>query len=73
MAKKTSRQVSKGDSSATTARVSRTGRTSEAAASPDFSYVRSDLKRIGILVGSMFAVMIALYFILPFVLPLYAR
>jgi hypothetical protein len=82
MAKKTSRRVSKNDSATTAvatpdvASVQKTttlaGRATSAA-SPDFSYVRKDLRRIGILAGSMFAAMIILYFILPYILPLYAR
>lgn len=50
-----------------------TRRPTESQALPDYSYIKDDLKRIGIISGSMFAVMIALYFILPFISPLYAR
>ncbi len=80
MAKRTTRQVSKGTQSSTAetvesaAPVQRTtlgGRSAPAA--PDYSYVKNDLRKIGILAGSMFAAMILLYFILPFILPLYAR
>lgn len=36
---------------------------------PDYSYVRSDLKRIGILAGSFFVLLIALAFIMPLIVP----
>jgi hypothetical protein len=81
MAKKSSRQVSKGETTASNGagvsskpsqRSSLSSRTAESAA-PDFSYVKDDLKRVGILAGSMFAAMIILYFILPYILPLYAH
>lgn len=81
MAKKSSRQVSRGEtgsnnvagvSSKSSQRSSLSSRMTEAAA-PDYSYVRSDLKRVGILAGSMFAAMIILYFILPYIIPLYAH
>jgi hypothetical protein len=32
---------------------------------PDYTHVRSDLKRIGIIAGSFFAILVALSFILP--------
>lgn len=32
---------------------------------PDYTYVKRDLKRIGVLAGSIFAVLIALSFLLP--------
>ena len=32
---------------------------------PDYTYVKRDLRRIGILAGSIFAVLIALSFLLP--------
>lgn len=35
---------------------------------PDYTYVRSDLKRIGILAGSFFALLIALSFIMPLII-----
>jgi hypothetical protein len=54
-------------------RVTLSRRFSEAAAPPDYAYVKKDLKRVGILAGSMFAGMVLLYFILPYILPLYAR
>ena len=81
MAKKSSRQVSKenaatknivGTSSKPGQRSSFSSRSVESAA-PDFSYVKSDLKRIGLLAGSMFAAMTILYFVLPYILPLYAH
>lgn len=34
---------------------------------PDYTYVRNDLKRIGILAGSFFALLIALSFIMPLI------
>lgn len=51
-------------------------RLAEQAFDPDYSYVRHDLRRIGILAGIIFVVLIILYFLLPY-LPyfssLYAR
>lgn len=82
MAKKTSRKVSKVNTTteaspaAATISAPRTtlaSRMAEPAVMPDYSYVRNDLKRVGILAGSMFAVMLVLYFVLPYLLPLYAR
>lgn len=80
MAKKTSRQVSKETQTSvvetvdTVAPVQRATLVSRSApAIPDYSYVKKDLRKIGILAGSMFAAMILLYFILPYILPLYAR
>jgi hypothetical protein len=35
---------------------------------PDYTYVRSDLKRIGILAGSFFVLLIALSFIVPLII-----
>lgn len=35
---------------------------------PDYSYVRNDLKRIGILAGTFFALLIALSFIMPLIM-----
>ena len=32
---------------------------------PDYTYVKRDLKRIGVLAGSIFAVLIVLSFVLP--------
>jgi hypothetical protein len=78
MAKKTSRQVTKtGTTTNEVAPATAAPRTTlssrSAPALPDYSYVRQDLRRIGILAGCMFAGMIVLYFILPYILPLYAR
>jgi hypothetical protein len=36
---------------------------------PDYSYVVNDLKRIGILAGTFFAILIALSFIMPLIMP----
>ena len=36
---------------------------------PDYTYVKRDLARIGILAGSFFAILIVLSFILPLILP----
>ncbi len=36
---------------------------------PDYSYVRNDLKRIGILAGTFFVLLIALAFVMPLILP----
>ena len=35
---------------------------------PDYTYVKRDLRRIGILAGSIFLVLIALSFVLPMIL-----
>ena len=75
MAKKTKRQVSrsngtKGPSTiqaqpATSSPMrSSFGRAAEAEFKPDYAYVRKDLKRIGILAGSFFSLLIILAFIL---------
>lgn len=40
------------------------GRSGPAEFNPDYSYVKQDLKRIGILAGSFFAVLIVLSFFL---------
>ena len=47
---------------ATTARAH--GRTAVGEFKPDYSYVRSDLKRIGILAGSFFVILVVLSFFL---------
>jgi len=60
MAKKTSRQVSKGSAStggtvsSSTTRTTLSSRYAETVVAPDYSYVRKDLKRVGVLAGSMF-------------------
>ena len=36
---------------------------------PDYSYVKNDLKRIGILAGSFFLILVALAFIMPYIMP----
>lgn len=36
---------------------------------PDYTYVKRDLARIGILAASFFAILIVLSFILPLILP----
>lgn len=76
MAKKSTRKVSKGslstrsttDSSSPAPRVSLASRYAEST-TPDFSYVTKDLKRVGILAGSMVIGMILLSFILPLIFP----
>jgi hypothetical protein len=35
---------------------------------PDYTYIRRDLRRIGILAGSIFVVLIALYFVVPLII-----
>jgi hypothetical protein len=40
------------------------GRTGTAEFKPDYSYVRQDLKRIGILAGSFFVILVVLSFFL---------
>ena len=80
MAKKTSRQISKVSTSTNgaatvsqTPRATFSSRYTEASTVPDYPYVKKDLRRIGILAGSMFAGMIVLALILPFIVPLYAH
>ena len=34
---------------------------------PDYTYIKRDLKRIGVLAGSFFALLVALSFILPLI------
>jgi hypothetical protein len=36
---------------------------------PDYTYVKNDLKRIGILAGSFFALLIILAFVMPYIMP----
>ncbi len=43
-------------------------KTSDGGFNPDYSYVISDLRRIGLLAGIFFAVLIALAFIMPLIL-----
>ncbi len=68
MAKKQKRKISSGQASAPqvsakpAAAVS--SRTSSAEFNPDYSNVKKDLKRIGLLAGSFFVVLIVLSFIL---------
>ena len=57
MPKKTKRRVSK------TAAFMPAQRTTEF--NPDYTYVRRDLRRIGILAGSLFVILVALAVILP--------
>lgn len=80
MAKKSSRktpasngvdQSTAGRSSPATSRLS-TSRVVEPAFEPDYSYIKQDLRRIGILVGVIFAALIILYFVLPYIFPIYA-
>lgn len=80
MAKKTSRNTptsngtdrsTSGRTGPTSSRLS-TSRVTETAFDPDYSYVKQDLRRIGILVGVIFAVLIILYFVLPYIFPIYA-
>jgi hypothetical protein len=80
MAKKSTRKVSKGSTAASAeaapvagTKTSFSSRVSEPVAAPTYPYVTKDLKRIGTLAGIMFAAMIVLYFILPYISPLYAR
>lgn len=35
---------------------------------PDYTYVKNDLKRIGILAGSFVAILVILSFVLPYIL-----
>lgn len=78
MVKKTTRKATR--ASQTTAdresdgiRITASSRVGEPQAAPDYDYIKNDLKRIGVLSGSIFAFMVLLYFILPFISPLYAR
>ena len=85
MAKKTKRKVSSVGQSAQTIEsvevITSSGNGTQAARAPqrrvtytqdfnpDYSYVRSDLKRIGILAGTFFVLLIALAFVIPLILP----
>lgn len=64
--------VSASGAAVSTARPS-ASRLAEPTFTPDYSYVRNDLRRIGILAGSIFAVLIILAFVLPLILPVYTR
>lgn len=66
MGKKSKRQKSRLAAATTTVSEveSPPSRASEREFNPDYSYVIKDLKRIGILAGTFFAVLIALAFIL---------
>ena len=82
MSKKSRRQPTKYSTPSTSYKSPTTGerlastRLSEPVFNPDYTYVRQDLRRIGILAGSIFVGLIILYFLLPY-LPyfssLYAR
>lgn len=60
-----------GVSTSGTARPSASGRriTYTQEFNPDYSYVKSDLKRIGVLAGSFFILLVALAFIMPLIAP----
>jgi hypothetical protein len=75
MANKSRKPASPPESSPTKGAAARTysARISETGFNPDNTYIKNDLKRIGILAGSIFAGLIILYFVLPYILPLYAR
>jgi hypothetical protein len=60
MAKRTSRR-----SSSTTVNVTSATSSRAAEFNPDYSYVKSDLKRIGVLAGIFTAALIILSFIIP--------
>jgi hypothetical protein len=60
MAKRTSRR-----SSSTTVSVTQAAGSRATEFNPDYSYVRSDLKRIGVLAGIFTAALIILSFIIP--------
>jgi hypothetical protein len=65
MSKNSKKQTRRTSSVATPAIASPvTGRSAEREFSPDYSYVIKDLKRIGILAGTFFVVLVALSFIL---------
>ena len=70
--KKTKRQVRKTSATAQPAAspvVSGNGaRTSDVGFNPDYTYVISDLRRIGTLAGIFFVVLIVLAFVIPLVL-----
>ena len=76
MAKKNKRQSRKISTSAATAAVTPSsvgagGMSTRSTAqdfSPDYTYVRKDLKRIGILAASMFLFLVVMAFVLPMVL-----
>jgi hypothetical protein len=71
MSKKSKRQISTAPKAAAPAApaptfggLQRKGETMEF--NPDYSNVKRDLKRIGVLAGSIFAVLIALAFLMPY-------
>ncbi len=65
MAKKHTRKVSKSVQSSTVAAVSSAkNRLTSTEFNPDYSYVKADLKRIGILAGSFIGVLVILTFFL---------
>ena len=67
MAKKQRRQVSQAaapTSSSPAPAFRRTITTSSTEFTPDYSYVKSDLKRIGTLAGSFFVILVVLSFII---------
>jgi hypothetical protein len=70
--KKTRRQVRRttGATQATTSSVvsGNGARTSDREFNPDYSYVISDLRRIGVLAGSFFILLIILAILIPFIL-----
>jgi hypothetical protein len=40
---------------------------------PDYTYIKSDLKRIAVLAGSIFAVLIALAVLMPYIEPYFTK
>ena len=58
-------QLPRGPEAAQAAPRRRSGEGGRAAVREDYTYVRSDLRRIAILAGSLFAIMIVLSFVLP--------
>ncbi len=66
MSKKSKRQRSRMTAPATTTPVMENipSRSSEREFNPDYSYVIKDLKRIGVLAGTFFAILIVLSFII---------
>jgi hypothetical protein len=74
MSKKSKRQTSAAPMAAVPAApaptfggLQRKGETAEF--NPDYTNVKHDLKRIGILAGSIFTVLIALSFLMPYIMP----
>jgi hypothetical protein len=68
MTYKKSARVRSGLASSTPATPQTSGRSMTTEFNPDYSQTVRDLKRIGLLAGSLFAILIVLSFVLPYVI-----